>query len=259
MTDKEVAFAVIFTTLIILLLVAGIVISVFMYRRQHLKQSIQLKQLELDFEKELREGEAAVAASVSDHISRELHDNIGQLLTVMNLQIETQKLDDPQHEPALSSLQQTLSTTQQEVRTLSRTLNSDYISRNGIVHSIQLEMERLKRIGKFNLGWEYDEVIPSLTKEQQVMAFRIFQEIINNALKHSGARNLTISVKGENGFTMFIKDDGQGFDYEKTSGSSAANGLENIKRRAELAGMKCIISASPGHGCSYTITTDNPS
>jgi signal transduction histidine kinase len=259
MTDKEVAFAVIFTTLIILLLVAGIVISVFMYRRQHLKQSIQLKQLELDFEKELREGEAAVASSVSDHISRELHDNIGQLLTVMNLQIETQKLDDPQREPTLSSLQQTLSATQQEVRTLSRTLNSDYISRNGIIHSIQLEMDRLKRIGKFDLSWEYDEVIPTLSKEQQVMAFRIFQEIINNALKHSGAKTLSISVKGEHGFMMEIKDDGKGFNYEKTSASSAANGLEHIKRRAELAGMSCIISSSPGQGCSYTINANTPS
>ena len=259
MTDKEVAFGVIFTTLIILLLVAGIVISVFMYRRQHLKQSIQLKQLELDFEKELRQGEAAVASSVSDHISRELHDNIGQLLTVMNLQIETQKLDDPEHEPTLSALQETLSVTQQEVRTLSRTLNSDYISRNGIIHSIQLEMDRLKRIGKFGVSWEYDEVIPLLTKEQQVMAFRIFQEIINNALKHSGATSLTISVKGEKGFTMFIQDDGKGFDYEKTSASAGANGLENIKRRAELAGISCIIASSPGKGCSYTITTDTPS
>ena len=257
MTDKDVTFALIFITLIILLLIAGIVISVFMYRRQDLKQSIRLKQLELEFEKELRQGEAAVAASVSNHISRELHDNIGQLLTVLNLQIETHKHDKPPTETHLNDIQETVKMAHQEVRSLTRTLNTDYIERNGIVHSIQLEIERLKRLGKFDITWEYDEEIPTLTKDQQLMAFRIFQEIINNALKHSKAQRLAIQLIGKEGFRLHVTDNGIGFNPHDKLLRASANGLENIKRRAELANLRYSIDTAPGKGCAHTLSLMN--
>jgi len=254
MTDKDVTFALIFITLIILLLIAGIVISVFMYRRQDLKQSIRLKQLELEFEKELRQGEAAVAASVSNHISRELHDNIGQLLTVLNLQIETHKLDKPQTDTYLNDIQETVQMAHQEVRSLTRTLNTDYIERNGIVRSIQLEIERLKRLGKIDITWEYDEEIPNLTKDQQLMAFRIFQEIINNALKHSKAQRLAIQLVGNEGFLLQVTDNGIGFNPRDKLLRARANGLENIKRRAELANLKYSMDTAPGKGCTHMLS-----
>ena len=249
-SDNEIVFTIIFTTLVILLLVAGIVISIFMYRKQFLKRQIQ----ELAFQKELREAESAMAESVMTHVSRELHDNIGQLLTVINLQMETHKLDDPSCEIIMKPIQETLDEAHHQLRSLSRSLNTDYITKNGFINTLKVEIDRLKKLRKMEVHLSYDDEVPALSKDQQLMAFRIFQEIISNSLKYSNANNFSVTVKGGRDFQMLVADDGKGFDMEKTINSPSSNGLNNIKRRAELADLNCKIESEIGKGCIYHLS-----
>src|SRR5688572_17798285 len=121
--DRDLVFAIIASTLFVLLLIAGITIAFFMSGRQNIRQQIALAENRLAFERELRQVDTEVRENMMSHFSQELHDNIGQLLTVLHFQVENQKLDHPELAEGFKSTENYISEIRQQLRTLSRTLN----------------------------------------------------------------------------------------------------------------------------------------
>jgi signal transduction histidine kinase len=249
---------VILITLIILLLIAAIVITVFISNRQRLQHDVKVAGMEADYEKELRNVEQEVQEHTMSYISQELHDNIGQMLTYVHLQIELEKQDqgNPWSE-RLVSMGDAVNQTIQQVRLLSKSLSSDFIEHGGLLHAIDVEVERLRQLEKVAIAWENDGAEPDLNKNQRIMSFRIFQEIINNTLKHSSARTLMINMRGKGTFQLTISDDGQGFDLAEQLKSNNGSGLKNIIKRATLAQLKCDIKSGLGKGCQYALAPLN--
>lgn len=253
MEYTEIVWILVFTTLVILLLIAGIVISVFISKRQRLQQEIKLDKMELAYQKELRNAEAEIGEQVLTHIARELHDNIGQMLTYMYLQLQNKKLDDPELTDTLQPIEETVTMTSEQVRLLSRSLNTDFINKQGFTASLQTEVKRLQQLGKPIVHFYIDSPDTRLDNNQSLIAFRIFQEIINNALKHARARNIFISVSNAPNFNLEVRDDGTGFDYKSTLASAKASGLQNMVKRASLAGLTLFVESSSGNGCRYLL------
>lgn len=253
MTDRDVIFTVVFATVIILLLVAGIIITIFVANKQRLQQAMKITQMELDYEKELRITEAEISEQVFTQVSRELHDNIGQLLTLMRLQIENKKMDDEQYGDFLQPVEDTLISASEQVRQLSRSLNTDVISQRGLAKSLEAEVQRLQLLKRPAVAWQYDNMHVPLDKNQQLIAFRIFQEMTNNSLKHSRAKNLSITLTCADGFYLEVRDDGKGFSMQEVLLSGNVSGLNNMKKRAALAGFELFINSMPGEGCSYVL------
>ena len=253
MSGNDIAFMVAFTTLIILLLIAGVVITIFVANKQRLQQNMKLAKVQLDYEKELRVVENEVQEQVLTNISRELHDNIGQLLTVMRFQLEQKKLDAPEMEQILKPMDETLADTMQQVRMLGRSLNSDLLEQNGLLHTINQEVNRLQQFNHLKIHWQNDDTEPVLNKDQRLMSFRIFQEILNNMLKHANAKNISIVLHGKEDFKMIVEDDGKGFDVSQTMQTGNGSGLRNIVKRASLANLDCQISAAIGKGSIFTL------
>ena len=247
MPSGDVLVMVIISTLAILLLVAAAIITIVLSNRRHVQQEVK-------YERELRTAEQEVREQVLINIGRELHDNIGQLLTVMHLQMEQQRITNPSAAQTLGPVAETLTHTIQEVRRVGKSLNSDLLDNNGLINTIQNEVQRLQQIGKFQVQWEYDTE-PELVKDQKVIAFRIFQEAVNNALKHANASNLNITLSGSNKFKLVVSDNGKGFDIDSMLRSPTGSGLKNMIKRAELAKLKCSIAAAPGKGASFTLET----
>src|SRR3954463_10510458 len=96
MNNAEIFYAVIFITLLILLLAAGLVLTFFIAGRQRIRQEMAMTEARLAFEKEIRQVEAEVSEHMMTQFAQELHDNIGQRLTALHIQVENQKLDHPQ-------------------------------------------------------------------------------------------------------------------------------------------------------------------
>jgi signal transduction histidine kinase len=243
---NDVTYAIVFTTLIILLLIAGVIITIFIANKQRIQR-------EVAYEKELRAVENEVQEQTLTNVSRELHDNIGQMLTFMHLQIERQKQENPDAKSSVKPLEETLASTIQQVKLLGRSLNTDMLEENGLLMSIEQEVTRLQMIKSVAINWENDNVEPILKKDQRLMAFRMFQEILNNAFKHSGAKKISISLSGNKVFMLTIADDGKGFDLNKKMEESSGMGLRNITKRAAMAGFKSEIVASEGKGCIFRL------
>lgn len=253
MFANDILITTILLSLLILLFIAGIVITISIANRRHVKQEINIAQMQLNYEKELRTVENEVQEQVLINVARELHDNIGQLLTLMNIQIEQEKWDKPEMQQVMKPIEETLQSTIQEVRLLGRNLNSDLLEQNGLIKTIDNEVNRLQGLSQFTVHWTNDGIEPVMDKNKRVMAYRIFQEMINNMLKHARAANVYISLQGKGSFSLTVKDDGRGFDMDEAINKSTSSGLKNMMKRASLAELNCNIDAAVGKGCTFTL------
>lgn len=243
--DNHIAFIIIFITLIILLLIAGIAITVIVANRQRVKR-------EVAFEKELRTVEQEVQEQMLTNVSQELHDNIGQMLTVMHLQLKKGQVLHPDVSPLLQPVSDTLNDTIEQVKTLARGLNSDMVRRNGLEKSIAQEATRIATLERFTVNYQYDSTPVQLTTDAQLLVFRIFQEMLNNIMKHAEATQVDIELNGSP-FLLEVRDNGKGFDTATKMNTGKGMGLANMIKRAKLAGLECEILSSEGKGCIFIL------
>jgi two-component system, NarL family, sensor kinase len=253
MDNTEIILSIVLTTLLILLLIAGIVISFFISNRQQVKQQVELAQTRLGYEKELRKVESEVSEHMMQKFARELHDNIGQILTCIHLEVENRKMDHPALENELRPIGTYVEDATRQLRLLSRSLNTEYVSGIGLTKAIEIEIERQQQLKKFSIQWHCDAQHSTLDKNQDLVVFRIFQEVINNAMRHSAAKTVSISLAFHPQFELTISDDGKGFSPEQIFRTNDASGLKNIVRRAAMAGLACELRAAPGSGCTYVL------
>src|SRR5690606_31568911 len=140
-----------------------------------------------------------------------------------------------------------------DLKTLSVSLNSDRVIRLGIVRGIEAEVERLNRTGKFVATFRAEGPVPKLDDNATTILFRMVQEIINNIVKHSQARRISIAFHAsEKMLTLACTDDGVGFDVQEKI-QQGGSGLLNLRNRARLIRAQLSIKSSHHSGTSVVI------
>jgi signal transduction histidine kinase len=91
---------------------------------------------------------------------------------------------------------------------------------------------------------------PEPDADTRIILFRVFQEVVNNALKHSGADTFTITLHGTGSPALNIADNRRGFDPENTAN---VGGLRSIRARCALVGYTAHCTSTPGQGCTWAI------
>lgn len=251
---NDVTITLLISTMVILLLIAGVIIIMILGNRKRVQQEVKMAQLQVDYEKELRLVESEVQEQTLTNVSRELHDNIGQLLTLIRLQLEQETIDDEEMATRFEPMDKTITDTIDQVRLLSHSLNTDHLEQAGLAAAVSKEITRIKQIKSINIHWQYDDTEPTVGNDQKIMVFRIFQELLNNALKHARAKNLHITLSGSNGFHLSIEDDGKGFDVAETLNSGKGTGLLNMLKRAKLANLSLDIKSTKDKGSIFTLS-----
>lgn len=176
-----------------------------------------------------------------------MHDNIGQLLSVVNLQLNILGNHLPtEFDTEVNEIKEVIYNTVQEVRSLSKVLNNDVILKNGLIKTLQVEIDRLNRLGYMDAFLEVEGNPISINNASEIIIFRIVQESLSNVLKHAKASKLFILLEyKQESFNIKITDNGIGFDLNKTSSGS---GMETIKNRAALIKASLIIDSELGKG-----------
>lgn len=254
---NDVTITLLISTMVILLLIAGVIIVMILGNRKRVQQEVKMAQLQVTYEKELRLVENEVQEQTLTNVSRELHDNIGQLLTLIRLQLEQETIDDEEMTDRLAPMDKTITDTIEQVRLLSHSLNTDHLEQAGILAAIDKEIKRIQQIKSIKINWDNDNAEPNMSSDEKIMAFRIFQELLNNALKHSRAKNLYITLKGNGQFLLSLEDDGKGFDVAATLNSGKGTGLQNMLKRAKLANLSLDINATTDKGSIFALTQDS--
>jgi signal transduction histidine kinase len=247
-----------------LLLVLFIVTIVLLYQRRQQRHEKDLIRLKEEYDQELLRSQLEIQEKTLKTISQELHDNIGQMLSVVKMSIAgaTYTLDKESAEyEAITASKDILNKAISDLSNLTKSLHTDRIAQIGLDESIHFEIETIKKTGlvdiSFNRG--ISEYHQSLDPQTSVFLFRMFQEVINNTLKHSKATHVNVSINytDKYNFVLKIEDNGVGFDVKEKkdkASSSSGVGLKSMINRAKLIGAEFVIDSKIGKGTTITIT-----
>ncbi len=245
-TEDQV-YVIIFATIFLGGIMSTFVISmVFIHRQRQAQNREKMDQIKSEHEKTLLNIENEIQQETLTHIGRELHDNIGQLLSLAKLNFGS--LKENKREEGKEILSQAI----QEVRGLSKQLNLDWVETISINDFIAQQLDRINSTGFCETSLEADFELVDLPKDHKLVLIRVIQESLNNAIKHASPNKILVRLQmnGESKQICII-DNGKGFDSSQTSTGS---GMVNLKKRMQTIGGEFELTSTVGEGTEITLT-----
>jgi signal transduction histidine kinase len=254
MGHYDILIAAISVTMLFVLLVCFMVVLLMINRKKKLAHIMEKQQMTADFEKQLLQSQLEIQEQSFNNISHEIHDNVGQLLSLTTMQLNILEHSDELNRPILEGARTSLNKAIIDLRDLAKGLSTDRIARFSLLEDVAEEINRIQRsrILVANLRVEGKE--RALNPDRTLISFRIVQECLQNILKHAGAKNVSLLFNyGETELQILIQDDGKGFDVHGSVNSSSGLGLSNIMKRTEMVGGKLIIESRINEGTRINI------
>ncbi len=254
MRYENIQVLVLSTAMLFTVVIGFIVYFVILYRSRQERNEQEQQELKSAFEQELLKTRIEMQEQTLAYISREIHDNITQVLSFVKLNLGMIPVADENVRAKIGENRELVAQTISDLRNLSKSLSYDYITAHGLVKTIETEAERINSSGLIDALLFVDGDIYSIGAERELVLFRIFQEALNNALKYSSAKHLKITLQYHPDlFNLTLEDDGVGFSPDLINNSKGL-GLKNIHNRAALIGAAATIYSSQGNGCRINIT-----
>lgn len=244
MTD-DITSIVIVSAITILVLV---ILTIFLFSIFY-KSKAQLETEKLALESEVSRSQIEIREEFMRNVGKELHDNIGQVLSTAKLQLSMSE-SRAEHTDSIALIAKSLN----DIRNLSKVVDPDAVGSFGLLDSCKIEIERLERLPHINALLHVEGISFTLDQKVEIILFRIIQESINNSLKHSKSNKIELSLTFDNPkIIVNLKDYGVGFDTSKLDLFSGS-GLRNIRQRAEMIGASYKIESNVGEGTNINIT-----
>ena len=223
------------------------------------KKKRENEELRSQFSEQLLKSQLEIKEETLQHVSRELHDNIGQIASLVKINLNTIKLEDAAK--ASSKLENTKELVKQmmtDIKLLSTSLNGDKLAKVGLFNALQNEADKIAKTGAFNSRFTQHDNIPPVNDEKAIIIYRMTQEILNNAMKHSEATEINIDAYyRQNSFILSVSDNGKGFDVNEklADQKDTGNGLLNLQQRAKVIQATVDFQSTVGNGTITTIKT----
>ena len=186
-------------------------------------------------------------------LARDLHDDIGQALTALKIQLESlQRIADPALRARVSEGVETVQHTLERVRQLSLSLRPPQLDDLGLAAALRSHLDRQASVAGLSPHFDASDAPHDVEPDTETACFRVAQEAINNVLRHAHAHNLWVRLFNSGGrLALSVRDDGRGFDLaaaRERASSGASLGLVGMEERIALAGGSFELSAAPGQG-----------
>jgi two-component system NarL family sensor kinase len=258
MDQPALNFAFIFSlaTVGMLILAGTIIVFVVFYQKRMIQEQVVRQQLELDYQQRMMEAALESQENERRRLSAELHDSIGAMLSTVRVGITTlaKQIPDPQ---LMDQSKQMIDETINSVRRISRDLMPSTLEKFGLSQALRELCDRFQATSQIPIEYEEDKEIEGVLQKDQLMIYRIVQELINNSLKHAQATLIHVAVNSASPLEIIVSDNGVGFDphiarNSKNHGSGL--GLFNIENRARLINAKVDFVKNYPTGTKATIT-----
>ncbi|MBQ0736286.1 histidine kinase [Aquimarina celericrescens] len=234
---------------ILIMLIAIIIFLFLIFQKRKNTLLMQQQEAQKKFETAIAETQIEIREETLRNISWELHDNIGQLLTLAKIQVSIAQ-DNPYK---LQEVTDTITKSLIELRSLSKLINPEAIKNLNLTEAITLEIERFNRMQFINASIISNEEIEPLDDKIEIIIFRILQEFFTNTIKHSKASNLHVDVAyNKEKLVIHAKDDGIGFNSDDFN-TKKGIGLGNIQNRCKLIGAEVSITSEKGKGTEMNL------
>ena len=237
-------------TFLLLCIFGFVFFFVIAYNRRYRQHEAEKVELLRRFEMEKLNSQLEIQEQTLKHISGEIHDNIGQILSLVGLQLSTLPTTNEEKLEHTSTL---LNKAIGDLRDLSKSLDTDRITSIGIVEAVDYELQLLEKTGKYTTNLETEGDFEELSTDKTIIVYRIIQEVINNIIKHAKADTIRIYIGGNKTESFFtIQDNGIGFVSDELAYKGL--GLKNITNRANLVGGVARIDSIPNEGTVITFS-----
>jgi two-component system NarL family sensor kinase len=261
MPQKEYEIITGIIVVVFILLLAGIfIIALVSFNNQRKKRHIDEKlTMQSNFQQELLRTQLEIQEQTLKNISQEIHDNIGQVLSLAKFNLGTidisqtdklqQKIDDSKN---------LVGKVIQDLRDMAKSLDTDYVVQMGLARSIEYEMEMIAKTEAFDTSFEINGNVYKFDQQKELIVFRIVQETLNNIIKHSNASRIKVDLNyGLSNFRISVNDNGQGFSANQSQEqerSTGGLGIKNMRNRASLIGAEFNILSKGGEGTLVEIS-----
>lgn len=219
----------------------------------------QLSDTKQQYENEMLSAAIEIQEAALQQVSDEIHDNIGQLLSIakMNLNVLQKKWDSNEKidSELMNSTKNLVSEVINEIRSISRSISPQFIEEIGFAAAVEKHCKAIEKSGKISVLISSTETGKCLTEKEEVVLFRIFQESTNNAIKHSNCNKIYLKfTQSAESMLLSIQDNGDGFVLEEKMNEKSGLGLKNLERKAHIIHCKFQINSSLGKGTEILIT-----
>jgi len=220
------------------ILVAMITVFIFFYQKRHYQQMREKDRLLSQFQQELLRTQLEIQDQTLKNISKEIHDNIGQVLSLAKLNLNTMDVSSLDATDKISSSKDLVGKAILDLRGMLRNLSSDKIAKLGLYRAIEYELEQIKKTDLYQTRIEMEGDLPNLNEQKELILFRMVQETLQNITRQGTAKNIHVSLKNsEHDLELLISNDGMNLDTvlpKENNGSGQDKSYCKMHKRAKV-------------------------
>ncbi len=253
-----ITYVIIICVIVFSILAVALVFFVTLFQKRKLKQQSEVIKMKENFTQELLQAQLEIQEQTLKNISQEIHDNIGQVLSLTKLNLNRMDVDKTEDlKEKIKDSKDLVSKAIHDLRDLSKSLNTDNIAAMGLLRAISYELEMIRKTG-FQTLLEVSGNEIKMEPQKELILFRIVQETLNNIIKHAEAKTITVIMAyNPDKLELQVKDDGRGVDLsplnEKAEGDFGL-GIRNMHNRAKLIGADFNMNSRIGFGTTISLT-----
>lgn len=221
-----------------LIMAAAIVTFVVFYQKRMMREQLKRQALEAEYQRKMMEAALESQEEERRRVAGDLHDSVGAMLSAVRMGLITLSRKDPSLAERMHQSKEMLDDTIESVRRISRDLMPSTLEKFGLLQAVHELCNRFEETAHIPIQYLEQAEPLRLSKKQEMFAFRIVQEVLNNILKHARATQIVVQVSSRPDLCIEVADNGIGFDAEaiKADPGGKGLGLFNMENRARLLG-----------------------
>ncbi len=187
-------------------------------------------------------------------IARELHDDINQRIAILGWELQSwdRTVEEPETGSFIASVIERLARIGIDIQAISRQLHSSHLEYLGLATAAEVLCKDLRKQQQAEIGFSCAGIRADVPKDISLCLFRVLQEALQNAIKHSGARRFGVELMGDStGIRLVVTDDGAGFDQQRMDKRNGL-GLISMRERVRMVHGAFAVTSQPGHGTTVT-------
>jgi len=241
-----------------ILLASAIFFFFVIYQKRLLKKQLELNLVKSNQQEEILRNTISAQEKERKRIAQDLHDEVGAMLSVVKLNVGRieRKSDEQLAKELAGETKNYLDDVITQVRRISRGLLPPSLEKLGLFFALEELVNWVNKSDQLDIEcWRSGEQF-RLNDSKELALFRIVQELLNNAIKHSGAENILIKARfREKYLALSITDNGKGFNIDEKMNTGL--GLKNLESRSQIVGGKFKMKSKPGKGTTAIICLNN--
>lgn len=239
-TQSNVSQVLFLGTIGMLVLTIGLIIFIIFHQRKVIRYQLQLQRMEQDQQKMLLNASIRLQEEERQRIAADLHDDAGPLLATARLYLNENlvNLDKTSQLQSIYNAKQIIDDTIQLIRNISHSLMPPTLKNFGLESAVNDLFQKISSSGSMNASCRFHDYRNRMHPEDELIIFRVIQELVNNILKHSNASFIHLTQNlSDDKFFIRMHHDGKGLtqaDFEKLNKAASGLGLKNIQSRLKL-------------------------